>query len=905
MKIVKIIFIVLLVFIALLFATPFLFKGKLISLIKTEANAQLNAKLDFDENIDLSLLKSFPNLSVGLSNISICNVGEFNGDTLLSAHTFNITLDIMSILKGQQIQIRKIELNQPRIHALIASNGMANWDIVKTDSTVSDKSKDASASKFNIKLKKLEIKDGFLIYDDREGNMYSKMEHLDYTLEGDFNEVLFTLKNKMSVQSLTYRMDGINYLSGVKATADADIDADMNNFKFVFKQNEMSLNDLAFSFNGTFAMPGNDMVMDITYAAKQNEFKNFLSLIPAIYSKDYKELQSKGKMAFDGFVKGIFNDKQMPAFGLNLSVDGGWFKYPALPSPVENVNLKLNIENPDGDLDHTKVNLSKLHFELQGDPFDARLLATHPMSDPFVDIAVKGRLNLDNVVKIVPLPDGTKLKGLIVADFQAKGKASSIEKKQYESFEAGGTIEAKGVHYESGDLPKAFDLSEALLLLSPKSIQLKSFDAKIGNSDMKMNGDITNFVPYYFGKGVLTGNLNFNSKLFDANEFLSKDSAVAKTSDPDTAALSVFEVPKNIDFTLNSNIGSLLYTNLEISNFTGSIVIANEKLSFNNISLNTLGSTMTLNGYYETKNPKKPEVDMVFGINNLDIQKAFKNFNTVKKIAPIAENVFGTFTTNLKMKTSLTQNMQPDFNTLHAEGLLSIPSAEIKNVKVVDQIADALHKPEYKKVGMTNAKIEYLVEQGRIYTKPFDMKLGPQTMTLSGSTGLDQTIDYTGKINIPRKDLGGVNTAADEAMAALNKQAGSNLKLQEMIPVQITMGGTFTNPKVGTRFGDDKSESGSIKNQVMDEVNKRKKELEDKAKAEMDKARAEVDKARKDAEDKIKAQTDQMKKDAEAKAKAESDRLKKEAEDKARLEAEKLKNQAAEEAKKRLKGIFK
>ncbi len=898
MKTVKIVLVVLVILIAGLLAAPFVFKGKIISLIKEEANAQLNAKLDFDENIDLSLIRSFPNLTLSLHHISISNTGEFLGDTLFSANTFSATLDIMSVIKGQQIQVRKIALDQPRIQAFIRPDGKANWDIAKTDTTAAATPADTGASKFNIKLKSLEIEDGYLVYDDQQGKMYSKMEHLNYSLEGDFNEVLFTLKNKATVQSLTYGMDGINYLSGVNATANMDMDADMNNMKFVFKQNEVTLNDLAFAFNGTFAMHGDDMVMDITYAAKQNEFKSFLSLIPALYTKDFKDLQSKGKMAFDGFVKGTFNDKQMPAFGLNLSVDGGWFKYPALPAPVENVNMKLNVNNPDGNLDHTLVNLSKLHLELAGDPFDARLKASTPISDPFVDFAVKGKVVLDNIAKIAPIPEGTKIAGIILADFQAKGNVSSLGKKQYESFDASGTIEAKGVHYESPEIPKPFDLKDALVTLSPKAIQLNRFDAKIGKSDMQMSGQIANFIPYYFDKGTLSGSLNFNSSVFDANEFLNSDSAATPAAE-DTAAMTVFEVPKNIDFNLNSHIGTLTYTNMEITNFIGNIQVANQKLTFSKIAMNTLGSSITMNGYYETTNPKKPEVDMAFGINNLDIQKAFKTFNTVKKIAPIAENIFGSFTTNLKMKTALTENMQPDYNTLFAEGLLSIPSAEVKNVKVVDQIADVLQKPEYKKVGFSNAKINYTVEKGRVYTKPFDMKLGPQNMTLSGSTGLDQTIDYIGKINIPRKDLGGVNSAMDEAMAALNKQAGSNIKLNDMIPVSITMGGTFTSPKVGTNLGDmAKSEAGSLKNQAMDELNKRKKELEDKAKAE-------IAKAKKDAEDKLRSESDRVKKEAEAKAKAESDRLKKEAEDRARVEADKLKNQAAEEAKKRLKGIFK
>ncbi|MDP1728039.1 MAG: AsmA-like C-terminal region-containing protein [Bacteroidota bacterium] len=906
MKALKITLFIILFLIVALLATPFLFKGKIISLVKEQGNKQLNAVLNFDENIDLSLIKSFPDFSLGIHKLSISGINEFEQDTLFSANSISLTLDLLSVISGNQIRVRSVVIDQPRIYAIVLANGKANWDIVKTDSGAAAASADATPSKFNIKLKKLMINDAYLVYDDREGNMYSKLEHLNYILEGDFTEKLFTMNNKIDIQSLTFGMGGMNYLSNVTASATADIDADMNNFKFVFKQNQCSLNELAFAFNGSFAMPADDMIMDITYEAKQNEFKNFLSLIPALYTKDFKELQSKGKMEFNGFVTGTYNDKIIPAFGLNLNVNGGWFKYPALPSPVENVEVKLSINNADGDLDHTKINLSKLHFELAGDPFDAHLLASNPISDPYVDVAITGKLNLDNIVKIAPMPEGTKVSGLINSDFNAKGRVSAIEQEKYEEFDAGGTIEVKGLHYETKSLPKPFDLREAYLTFTPKIVELKSFDAKIGKSDMQMSGQLSNFFGYYLGKGVLRGDLNFSSSLFDANEFMAKDqSAAANAANDDTASMTVFEIPPQIDFSMNSKIGQLFYTNMEINNFVGNIKVADQKLTFNKVALNTLGSAISITGFYETTNPKKPTLEMNFGISNLDIQKAFKTFNTVKKMAPIAENVMGSFTTQLKMQTSLNEKMQPDYATLFAEGLLSIANAEIKNVKAINKVADLINKPEYKQVRINNAKINYKVENGRVYTQPFNLKLGGQNMSLSGSTGLDQTIDYTGKISIPRKDLGAANTAIDGALAQLNKQAGSNIKLSDVIPIQLSIGGTFSNPTVSTNLNEAaKSEASSLKNKAIEELNKKKQELEDKAKAELAKIQKEAEDKIKAETEKAKLQAEKIKKEAEEKAKYEADKLKREAERKINAENEKFKKEAKEKARKKIPGLL-
>jgi hypothetical protein len=902
MKFLKVFLISLVILIGLLVAAPFMFKGKIVGLIKDQANANLNAIVNFDEDIDISLIRSFPQLSIGIKNLSVAGIEPFNGDTLFSAQTISMSLDLMSVINGDQIKIRKILLDQPRIKALVLSDGRANWDIAKVDTMAAAAPVDTAASPFNLKLKSLEIVNGYIVYNDKESNMFSELSGMNYSLEGDFTDVLFTMKNKLSIDYLTYGMDGLTYLSKVNTTANAEIEADMNNMKFVFKDNEFSLNQLAFGFDGSFAMPGDDMIMDLKFDAKQNDFKNFLSLIPALYANDFASLQSKGKLAFNGFVKGIYNDTKMPSFGLNLSVENGWFKYTSLPTAVENVAILLNVKNPDGDLDHTEIDLNKLHFELQGDAFDAKLLARTPMSDPYVDAQANGVINLDNVVKIAPMPSGTTLRGLIKLSLLAKGNVSTLEKGNYEAFDASGNLMCSNVYYASPDLPKPFELKNSDMSFSPKLITLKSFDAKIGNSDMRMNGAVSNFLPYYFGKGVLGGKLNFESTVFDANEYLTEEPANTEEVATDTSLMTVFEVPANIDFTLTSKIGKLIYTNMEINQFVGNILVKDQQLTFQNISLSTLGSDMTMKGFYETKNVKRPSVDIDFGIANLDIQEAFKTFNTVKKLAPAAEHVFGKFSTTFKMKTDLTEHMQPIYSTLFAEGLLSVPSAEIKGIAMVDKIADVINKPEYKKVGLYQSKIAYTVENGRVHTKPFDVKMGPQVMSLSGSTGLDQTIEYTGLINVPKKDLGGADKAMTDALTELNKKAGTSIKASETLPLKLGIGGTFTSPKITTNLADlAKSEANSIKDQALEAAKKKQQELTNQAKAELDKAQ-------KDAEAKIKAESDKLRKEGEekaAKAKAEAERLKKEAEAKAKAESDKLKKQAEEEAKKKLKGLLK
>ena len=214
---------------------------------------------------------------------------------------------------------------------------------------------------------------------------------------------------------------------------------------------------------------------------------------------------------------------------------------------------------------------------------------------------------------------------------------------------------------------------------------------------------------------------------------------------------------------------------------------------------------------------------------------------------------------------------------------MQITDATVTNIDAFNKLADAFKRDDWKKVDFKNVLVKYEIKGGRIYTKPFNVKVGGQNLTLNGSTGLDQTINYNGTIALPRKDLGVANSAVDGVLAQLNQKSGANIKMNEVINIGLVLGGTFTKPTVSSNLSDiAKSEASNLKNQLADELNRKKKELEDLARAEIEK----------------------QKKELENKGRAEAERLKKEAEAKIKAEADKAKNKLEEEAKKRLKGLF-
>ena len=884
-KILKYTGITFLVLLVLIIVLPIIFKGAIVRKVKEEANKNINAKLDF-KDWGLSLFRSFPNFSLELDSLTLIGVKEFEKDTLANIPKLYVSLDLMSVIRGSNYKIKSVRLENPKILLKVLKGGKANWDITKPSTDTTKKTEAPSEpSNFKLTLKKVLINKADIVYDDADMGVLVKMNNFTHQLSGDMTEDFTTLKTKSSIEFFTVIYEGVKYFNKTNVDLKMDLDADLKNMKFTFKENELKLNELYLGFDGWLAMPKSDIDMDIKFSAKKTDFKNFLSLVPGIYSKDFEKMETKGTLALDGFAKGTYNDTKMPAYALNILIENAMFKYPDLPKAVTNIAMKANISCKDANTDNTIIDVSRLHFEMADNPVDIKLHVTTPISDANIDATIKGKINLATVKDFYPLATEEQLSGKIEADITFVGRMSSVEKSEYDKVKALGEIVLNEMNYKSKDFPQGITIHTANLKFSPQYIDLTAFDAKMGKSDINAKGKIDNLLSYIFKGQLLSGKFQMNSNLLDLNEFMGEPQPSSTTTEPTT--LSVIEVPANIDFALNATFGKILYDKMEMTNVLGVVKIKDQQVILENLKMNLLNGQMTVSGSYGTQNPKQPLVDFMLDMKNFDIPQTYKTFVTFQKLAPIAEKTTGNFSAKFTLKSALDEKMSPVFNTMNGEGVLSSSQVKVQGFEVLNKLADALKMDKYKTMMLDKASFAFSFENGMVTIKPFDINFDKTKANISGTHSIDQNINYVMHLDIPKNQFSGqANTLLNGMVSQLNTKGG-NVNVSDPVKMDVIIGGTVSKPtvKVGLKGAMDNAIE-DLKNQVKDELNKKKDELENKVKDE-------ADKLKKDAEEKLKQsqlEADKKKKAAEDSIKRESDRLKKEADEKLKKEQEELKN---------------
>lgn len=787
-KILKVTGITILIIIVILFTIPFLFKGKIISIVKTEINKNINANVDF-KDIDISLLRRFPRVSVAIEDIRVIGHGKFSSDTLLAADNIDAALNLMSVIRGDKMTIYSVGVNHPRIHAVVAKDGTVNWDIVKPDTTAVDT---AAAEPFNLELKNYSINNGYIEYRDSVGGMYAEILGLQHDGSGDFTADNFTLSTNTIAEAVNFTSGAIPYLVNTRTSIDADIQVDNKNSKYSFKTDEIALNELKIATEGFFQLVNDSTYnMDISFNAPSTDFKNILSLIPVIYQKDFAKVKTSGKAVFNGMVKGTMAPGRIPAFNVNLDVSNGFFQYPDLPAPVKNINIALKVDNPDGIEDHTTINISRAHFEMENDPFDLRMLVKTPVSDMWIDAAAKGKLDLSKVARMVKLEKGTEMRGLLNADLSLKGFVEAVQKQQFDRFAAAGTIALNNFHYRSNDYPDGIDLQRLLMNFNPKNVTLNELAGKYLGTNFQANGYVNNLIAYALKDHPLNGTVNVKADRLNVNRWMGTDTTSAET------ATEPFIVPANLDLTVNAEVDQVKYDNLLMENVTGSIHVADEAVKLNDIRGNALDGTLAISGSYSTRmNKKKPAITLQYDVKDLDVQKTFNTFVTVQKLMPIGKYLGGKLSSKLNMTGLLGENMFPDLSTLTGEGNLLLVKGLLKKFEPLEKLGDRLNVNELDNLTLREVREQFAFNAGKVFVQPFKLKVDSIEMEIAGTHGFDQTMDYTMHLKLPRSLMGNKGNQLINDLASKATSKGVPVKMSETVNLNVKLLGTITNPDI-------------------------------------------------------------------------------------------------------------
>lgn len=573
-KIFKYLFIFIMGLVLALLVAPFVFKDKILAEVKKQISNNVNATVDF-KDVDVSFLKSFPEVSISLSDLKVIGVDTFADIELVKAKKIDLDFSLLPFFnKSMPMSLKYLGLENGDINIIKLSDTVANYLITKPSS---------DTSKFNMALEKYALVNSNLTYHDHSLPVKVLARKVNHNGTGDLSTDIFDLETSTTVDSLTVIFDGFTYLKNIKGALDANINMNFLEQKFTLKDNSIKLNKVEATGDGFVQfVNADDMKVKASFDAKNQSFGNIMSILP--YLSAYNTAKADGNASIKGSVDGIYNGIKgvFPAFDLTLNVDKGSAQYAGLPNPIKDVFADVYIKSTRSDMKDLQIDIKNFSAAVGNEKMKGNFSIKDGMTDPHIKGNVSGDIHLENWATALPMTDVQQVKGQIKGNVEFDARQSDIDKENYSAIKFDGQFNANNILYHMKD-KAPITIANAAMSATPQQIKLSTSGMQLGKSDMSLDGSLQNPMAYFSDNKNVKGNINLTSNLLDLNEWASSASSGSTTSTmaPDISAYKFSEVETKF------SIGKILYGNHTVTNVAGE-----GKLGLENIDVKNFKASM-------------------------------------------------------------------------------------------------------------------------------------------------------------------------------------------------------------------------------------------------------------------------------------------------------------------------
>jgi uncharacterized protein involved in outer membrane biogenesis len=816
-KIIKILTIIIILCIAFIIIIPIIFEDKIIDLVKKTVNNNVNATLSF-EDADLSVWSSFPNTQVSLQKVSLVNNAPFEGDTLFGATAINLKMPLAELFKrSSDISITSIIIDEANLAIRVDKNGNANYNIAKNKNDKSNVDSNESGS-LQLGLEFYKITNSNISYHDATGKIAMQLSDINHSGSGNLSLEKSELKT-VTTMLTSFQMNGVTYLNKNKIQLEALFDIDLEENIYRFLDNKAQINQLPLIFDGYVKLNENNKKVTISFKTPSLDFKNFLALIPEVYSKDIEGITTTGNFEVKGTINGILDDLHIPEFNISLHSDNASFKYPNLPKSLKNINISTEIANKTGLAKDSYILIEKLSFKIDEDIFYANAKLQDLTGNTKVTANLKGIVNLGSLEKIYPAEAVKGLKGILNVDATTRFDMKSVENDHYENTKTSGSFAVSDFEYASKELSNPLKVLKAEVTFNPKTVTLNSFHAQLGKTDLVVSGTMNNLLGFIFDEKNLEGKFNLKSNTFSVNDFMVSE--VEK--DKKTSEVHI-KIPSFLDCTIDANAITVLYDNITLKNVSGKLIIKDQKAELKNMKSNVFDGALSFNGSVSTKEDT-PKFQMDLDVSRFNIAQSFGALELFEALAPIANVIEGKINSTISLSGNLNDDFTPDLNSVNGNLLAELISSKISTEKtpLLQKLEQNLNFLDTKKLNLENFKTSLSFKDGKVNLHPFKLNYDDIDINVSGSHGFDKSLAYDAVIHLPAKYLG---KEASQLIAELNDAELNTIK----VPIKALISGKFNNPIIKT---DLKAAIADLSNQI---ATKQKEKLIDKGKEQISNA---------------------------------------------------------------------
>ena len=464
-----------------------------------------------------------------------------------------------------------------------------------------------------------------------------------------------------------------------------------------------------------------------------------------------------GNLDADIVSKGNYSkeDRKFPITKGNFEIKNGFIQTAYYPKPIQNINLKANLNSPTGNFKDASFILSPANFTFEGESFNLNASFKN-FDDINYDVKAKGILNVARIYKVF-YQKGLDVDGFIKADLSLAGKQSDASNGRIGNLKNSGTLEVKNIKTTSDYLAKPFLIENGLFTFNQDKMNFSNFNGKYGTSDISMNGNLENVINFVLSENqILKGNFNLTSDFLNINEFIPTTTYETDEEAEKTEVSGVVEIPTNLNVAIQTNAAKTQYDDVTIENLRGNVQIQNGTLKLSNGTLDIIGATAKMDAMYKNEGTQKAYFDYKINASEFDIKRAYNEIKMFREIVTAAESAEGIVGLNYSIKGVLNNQMEPVMPSLEGSGTLSVKKVKMKGFKLLNVVSAKTENPDIKDPDISAVNIKTTIKNNIVTIERFKFKVAGFRLRFEGQTSLDGKLNLKMRIGLPPLGILGI-----------------------------------------------------------------------------------------------------------------------------------------------------
>ncbi|GAB4135694.1 MAG: hypothetical protein Fur0041_09910 [Bacteroidia bacterium] len=727
--------------ILLLVMLTWIFEDKVKGYVISEVNSRLNTTIFVaPENIDLTIIRSFPRVSVEFNDVKALDAINIpKRDTLFSAGKIGLAFSITDLFSGNY-NISHISMEDAYLNLWIDAKGRDNFHFLKEDTTVTTQ----DTSKVRFALEDISFKNVQFKYTDKKNNNAYAFQLKRIGFSGKFSDTDYEFDTDADFVIQKIRSGKSSWFAGNSGTLSLKMDVKGAQGLYTVNTGLLTMENLKLRLAGNIAEAGRNYKLNLNVNGEDVDITSALSLLPESYRKDIHDFESSGEFYANARISGLLGDTISP----DVEADFGIRKGATVTRKSSNITLRGvtltgSFSNVKG-----KEQLSLSEFNAgSGKSNFSGSFSMKGFEKPSYTSSVKGKLDLQELYQILKPDTVEYMNGTadVALNISGKPQGKDITAADFKSFETSGNLKLSGAQVKLKGSKMSADSINGQLLFDGNNVTIPSFRGFYGKSDFNLSGEVLNLLGYVFTEDAhLVINADFNSSKMNLNEILASSGSASQKVSADT--IYRLQFPERVRLNLNTSVKDVVFRRFEATAINGTISLNNKKLVADPISMRTMDGTMSGSAMIDGSRGDSLLITCNADISEVNINKLFyemENFGQTPGDEAIADkHVKGKLTSQVNFASIWGNDLNLNTNKLYTSATVTIDQGELIDFKPLYSLSKYIRLEDLRDIKFKTLHNQIEIRNRMITIPKMDILSSAININMQGTHDFDNMVDY-------------------------------------------------------------------------------------------------------------------------------------------------------------------